>query len=289
MLTYHRHENLTLKTTQEFNEAWLHEKIIGDASILGLGEVRVMDHERRQIGGGRLDLLLYDEEENRRYEVEIMLGPTDPSHIVRTIEYWDIERRRYPGYEHVAVLIAENITSRFLNVLSLMSGSIPFIAIQLSALRVNDLIVLDFVRVLDQTELRLDDTAVVSGGGEADRKYWEEKAGASVMTICDELLREINQFVKVKREMNFLKHYIGLRSNGVVDNFVSFNPKRKLVHVWFKTYIASELHASFEQAGLPSKLDGQKHVRVSLTSEALSNNRSRLEDAIKKTVVENDL
>ena len=27
------------------------------------------------------------------------------SHIIRTIEYWDIERRRYPAYEHVAVLV----------------------------------------------------------------------------------------------------------------------------------------------------------------------------------------
>ena len=30
-------------------------------------------------------------------------------------EYWDIERRRYPQYDHCAVLIAEDITSRFLN------------------------------------------------------------------------------------------------------------------------------------------------------------------------------
>ena len=30
----------------------------------------------------------------------------DESHIIRTIEYWDIERRRYPQYEHVAVIVA---------------------------------------------------------------------------------------------------------------------------------------------------------------------------------------
>jgi hypothetical protein len=33
-----------------------------------------------------------------------MLGATDESHIIRCIEYWDIERRRYPAYEHCAVL-----------------------------------------------------------------------------------------------------------------------------------------------------------------------------------------
>jgi hypothetical protein len=63
---------------------------------------------------GRLDLLLQDVDTNRRYEVEIQLGKTDESHIIRTIEYWDIERKRYPQYDHCAVIIAEDITSRFL-------------------------------------------------------------------------------------------------------------------------------------------------------------------------------
>ena len=86
-----------------------------------------------------------------------MLGATDPSHIIRAIEYWDIEKQRYPAYDHVAVLVAEDITSRFLNVLSLFSGSIPLIAIQLDALQVDDKILLNFVKVLDQTELRTED------------------------------------------------------------------------------------------------------------------------------------
>jgi hypothetical protein len=43
-----------------------------------------------------LDLLLQDADGNRRYEVEVQLGKTDESHIIRTIEYWDIERKRYP-------------------------------------------------------------------------------------------------------------------------------------------------------------------------------------------------
>ena len=49
-----------------------------------------------------------------RYKVEIRLGKTDECHIFRTIEYWDLERKRYPQYDHVAVFIAEDITSRFL-------------------------------------------------------------------------------------------------------------------------------------------------------------------------------
>ena len=95
---------------------------VADTSLLGLGDFLVRDVERRQPRAGRLDSLLSEPQTATRYEVEIQLGPTDEAHIIRTIEYWDLERRRYPQYEHVAVIVAEDITSRFLNVISLFNG-----------------------------------------------------------------------------------------------------------------------------------------------------------------------
>ncbi len=38
-----------------------------------------------------------------------MLGAVDESHIIRTIEYWDVERQRYPTLQHRAVIVAEEI------------------------------------------------------------------------------------------------------------------------------------------------------------------------------------
>lgn len=70
------------------------------------------DIERRQRNAGRLDMLLSDPESSTRYEVELQFGATDDSHI-RTLEYWGNERRRYPQYEHVAVIVAEEVTGRF--------------------------------------------------------------------------------------------------------------------------------------------------------------------------------
>ena len=58
----------------------------------------------------------------RRYEVEVQLGPTDEAHIIRTIEYWDIERNRYPQYEHCAVLIATNSQSPRIDVSDTISS-----------------------------------------------------------------------------------------------------------------------------------------------------------------------
>ena len=153
-LTYVNHELVSLKSHPEFTEKWLQDRIADDPTILGLGEAILLDRERHQEGTGRLDLLLTNPEQDRRYEVELMLGATDESHIIRCIEYWDIERRRYPGYEHCAVLIAEDITSRFLNVIALLAGTVPMVAIQLNALSFGGNIVLNFVRVLDQRLLR---------------------------------------------------------------------------------------------------------------------------------------
>jgi hypothetical protein len=119
---YLKPERVLLTQHAELNERWVQERIAEDPSLLGLGDLILKDKERIHPNAGRLDLLCQDAETNRRYEIEIQLGKTDESHIIRTIEYWDIERKRYPQYEHTAVIVAETITSRFLNVISLFNG-----------------------------------------------------------------------------------------------------------------------------------------------------------------------
>lgn len=53
---------------------------------IGLGDLTLIQRERAQGKAGRLDLLLSDPDQGRRYEVELMLGATDASHVIRTIE-----------------------------------------------------------------------------------------------------------------------------------------------------------------------------------------------------------
>lgn len=88
-----RPEQINLKDHPEITERTIQDKIAEDPTILGLGDLILKDKERMQPRAGRLDLLLHDPELNRRYEVEIQLGKSDESHIIRTIEYWDIERK----------------------------------------------------------------------------------------------------------------------------------------------------------------------------------------------------
>ncbi len=72
-------------------EKMVQEQIAEDPAILGLGALELRDKERIQAHAGRLDLLLQDPETLKRYEVELQLGATDETHIIRTIEYWDKE------------------------------------------------------------------------------------------------------------------------------------------------------------------------------------------------------
>lgn len=143
-------QTISLRRSEQLSEKWVQDQIADDPSILSLGDLILRDKERPQPGAGRLDLLLQDPETLKRYEVEIQLGATDESHIIRTIEYWDIEKRRYPQYEHAAVIVAEDITSRFLNVIQLFNGHIPLIALKMTAYKVGEEYALTFVKVLDE-------------------------------------------------------------------------------------------------------------------------------------------
>ena len=108
----------------------------------------VIQRERTQAIGGRLDFLMFDPEDSTRYEIEIMLGTLNESHIIRTIEYWDIEQRWYPTLDLRAVILAEDITNRFFNIIGLMNKAIPIIAIQLNAFKFEDQLFMNFVKVL---------------------------------------------------------------------------------------------------------------------------------------------
>ena len=259
-LTYTTHERISLKGHPEFD---------------------VIDRERAQERAGRLDILLSSPEQDQRYEVELMLGATDASHIIRCIEYWDIERRRYPGYEHCAVLVAEDITRRFLNVIGLLSGTVPLVAIQLNALAVGDHVVLDFVRVLDQRLLRRDDTGAQLPN--VDRSYWVQKTNESIIRMADELLAIINENAEPHQQLNFNKYYIGLTDGTRSRNFIWFRPRKKRLRVIIPGGWTEDRAARFEDAGLEAEQRGDRLV-FNLSPTALKQHRELVAVVIDEVV-----
>lgn len=248
VLNYVKLIHLNIKTHSLLNEKWVQDRIAEDPMILGLGDVILKDRERNQPRAGRLDLLLQEAEGNRRYEVEIQLGKTDESHIIRTIEYWDIERKRYPQYDHTAVIVAEEITSRFLNVISLFNGTIPLIAIQMRAVQLDNSVSLVFTTVLDQVQLGMvDEDEEVHEA--TDRAYWEGRGSKVTVAMADKLLKVLKQ-LDPALELKFNKFYIGLARQGQPDNFVIFRPQKNSIRVEPRLKKRDEITQKIEDAGL---------------------------------------
>ena len=246
-MEFAKFEPVSIRNHAELNERWVQDRIAEDPSILGLGDVVVKDRERIQPKAGRLDILLQDAESSRRYEVEIQLGATDESHIIRTIEYWDIERKRYPQYEHTAVIVAEDITSRFLNVINLFNGMIPLIAIQMRALQSGGKIGLFFTTVVDLLTLGLVDEDETPES--TDRNYWESRGTKKTVAMADQLLK-IAQEHDPSLELKYNKFYIGLARNGQPCNFMIFRPKKAFLRFEVRLKNTSETQERLEAAGL---------------------------------------
>lgn len=245
-------EEIKLKNNAQYNERWVQDRIAEDPSILGLGNLQLRTKEKVQPSGGRLDLLLEDVEgeTRKRYECELQLGATDESHIIRTIEYWDIERKRYPQLEHAAVLVAEDVTGRFLNVVHLFNGHIPLIVLKMTAYKVGDDIALTFTKILD--EVHLGSPEEDEEAEPTDRQYWEKCSNAKMLKLADSLF-EVVKTVEPTAQMNYNKYYIGISIGGISNNFIYFELKKAFVKMFFKGVTDPEAVKRLEDLGIDAE------------------------------------
>ena len=264
---------VSLKNHPLYSEKWLQERLAEDPSLLGLGELTLKGVERRQPKAGRLDLLFSDDNSNTRYEVELQLGATDESHIIRTIEYWDIERSRFPQYDHVAVLVAEDVTTRFLNVISLFNKSIPLIVIQMRALEVDGMLTLSATSVLDLTRLGTEEEDEVAEA--TDRNYWLSKSSDKSLGLVDDIMKLI-QTIDPLFEPKYNKPYIGIAKKGIPNNFVSFVPRKDRTIMEFRIPRSDEISSLLDEAGievLEYKIKWGRY-RIRIFSDTLTNHSS---------------
>lgn len=222
-------ESISLKNNTEIKEDTIQSFIFENPSVLGLGGLFPIQREKIQPQGGRLDILLADDD-GTRYEVEIQLGATDPSHIIRTIEYWDSERKRYPQYNHCAVIVAEDITNRFMNVISLFNGAIPLIALKMTAFKQGNDFSLAFTKVLDRVTYANDEETQYEA---TDRKYWESRSSPKMLKEVDSIFGSMKDLVG-EFEYKYNKFYIGMSKDGVTKNFLMFQPKKNWLYIVFK-------------------------------------------------------
>ena len=146
------------------------------------------------------------------------------------------------------LIVAEEITSRFLNVISLFNGTIPLIAIQMNAVQLGGVVSLVFATVLSEVRRGLvDDDEEVHEP--TDRNYWEARGAKATVAMADELLEIIHKFDS-KLELKYNKIYIGLAENGQPNNFVIFRPQKNSIRIDAKLERSDAIEQKIAASGL---------------------------------------
>jgi hypothetical protein len=263
------------------DEKWLQDKISDDPSLLGLGDLQIVSREHRQPVGGRIDFLMRDADETF-YAVEIMLGTLDESHIIRTIEYWDIERQRRPKVDHCAVIVAESITSRFFNVLRLLNRAVPMIAVQISAFRLNDTeIVIHPVTVLNVPEEQEDDLDIYPVE-RADRVYWEKNSAPEFLTPVDRIIAALRQN-KIELRVTYNRDHIAIGTT-TGYNFCWFHRRKSGAHLVcrVKAEVREVELGRLQTDGFDASSDGQQNIVLMVTSKLLDSHMPVLMEVLTK-------
>jgi hypothetical protein len=264
------------------DEKWLQDRIIDDPSLLGLGDLEIAGREHRQPVGGRIDFLMRDADAEIFYEVEVMLGALDESHIIRTIEYWDVERQRRPQFDHRAVIVAEQITSRFFNVLRLLNRAVPLIAIKLGAFPVGDNnVVLHPVTVLDVIEEIADDERV-DPVEQTDRAYWERKSAPASLAIMDKVISLFRNGGS-EPKLTYNRHHVAMATTGY--NFCWFHPRKTPGHCHMECRVDSETREpmllSLQSKAIDASPRRTHNISFSITTKGLEDNSTAVIDVLR--------
>ena len=194
------------------------------------------------------------------------------------------KRKRYPQYDHCAVIIAEDITSRFLNVVSLFNGFIPLVAIQMTAFRFGDDIGLVFTKILDEMPLGL-----VDEDEEKDiqpiattREFWIKKGFGDALPLADKLLEILNE-IENSCQLKYTKINVRFIRNGQLIPYTRLRLRKQghivLILVAQKSEEIDTLieNNDFDDMGYTPK--GTRY-RIRISDEDFANKRELLKELI---------
>ena len=168
--------------------------------------------------------------------------------------------------------------------IGLFAGSIPIVAIQLGALRVGDQIVLNFVKVLDQRELRADETHGPETE-DVDRSTWEARVGPKIMKICDRVAEVANEAADTKLELKYKKGRVTLGAPGSFFNMLRFSPKKYFVRVRFSLSNSEAWVPRLTEAGVDAELN-EMRVLVRLVNSDFQQHETLLREIIHQAIKE---
>ncbi len=274
-------KKISVKNHPKLNEKWLQRLIEEDPKLLKLGDLDFIKREKTQPTGGRLDLLFLNRAAKTYYEVELMLGSTDESHIIRTIEYWDNERRRNPNKNHVAVLVAEEITQRFFNVIYLFNQRIPIIALQLNAYEHNDEILLAFEKILDHFEPLEEEYE------ETNRNWYEKQFSGESIKIMDKMLSFLEIVAQSKILTTYNKSHVAISTENSKRQFIAVYP-RKGKSCFFEIHInegnIENLYSKLADISIEPTDYGNQCYGLSLNMQTIQGNEELFKSVLEMAI-----
>lgn len=172
------------------------------------------------------------------------------------------------------MIVAEEITNRFFNVIFLMNRAIPIIAIQLNALRLDDAVILNFTRVLDLYESPEDETDL--GAESTDRSYWQGRTNPKSLSVMDQLI-SIAQGVGNVR-VSYRKYDITLGTPR--RHFCWFHPRKKEGYCHLNLRVGadniSEVKDILEGAGISFNLNREDALGLSVQAADLRGSEKKI-------------
>jgi len=178
--------------------------------------------------------------------------------------------------------VAEQITSRFFNVLRLLNRSVPMIAVQLEAFKIDESnITLHAVTVLDVTEEAPEDY-VDEVAQRADRKYWEQRSNPASLAIMDRIVAALKAD-GLEERLTFNQGHIALGSTG--NNFCWFHlRKSEFCHIEFKLSpeTRDEYLSSLQKANIDAAAKRTEHITLGVSKAGLDERLGPILDALKK-------
>jgi predicted transport protein len=274
-------EKIPIKSVPGIDEKWIKEFIDKHSATLGLGNLYFKESEKIQPGAGRIDLVYQDaDDEELRYEIEVQLGSTNESHIIRTIEYWLNEKQAHPNLKHVAVLIAEDVTHRFYNVIHLFNGQMPLIAIQMGLYKFGDNKILIFNIVLSLQKQQKEETNYI--------EHWKKRASPETFALTTVNLFDIIKSNDPYCKLKYNKNYIGIEKNGQVNNFVTFQPQKSSVKTHIHLQKSEDFENKIKKAGIKSNDYSKEHKRygIYLTENIIRDNAQLIKEIFHTAQVE---
>lgn len=163
-----------------------------------------------------------------------------------------------------------------------MNRSIPIIAIQINALKLDNKIVLNFTTVLDVYEEPEDEEKLA--GEEVGRQYWVKKANAQSIEIMDQIIKTAQE-IYPSSKVTYNKHHVALGTTR--QNYMWFHPRKSpynYIEIKLAKEYIEEAKSILEAIGIPFTSRKEDILSISIQGEQLKKHHTKIKEIMEQAI-----